>query len=158
MNFLLIATKFLIAGGNYDGNDLVTTEVIDVQSNSNVISSFGDIPSARGMAVGGLLGSTPILCGGYDGGDIQDSCFTLKDSQWHQTHKMTTKRSASASVPINASTLWILGGYGNGRLDSSEFVELDSTVGKPGPKLPYAVIVSGHSNRTSTATYTGNRY
>ena len=142
-HFLFAAKQFLIAGGYTDGNYLAT-EVIDVQSNSKVTSSFGDIPSERGYAVGGLLGSTPILCGGRDNDDVrgyQDSCFTLKDSQWRQTHKMTTKRSGSASVQINASTLWILGGYNRvyDKLDSSEFVELDSTVGKPGPKLPYAV-------------------
>ena len=64
--FLFAAKQFLIAGGwtTYPGNNLAT-EVIDVQSNSNVTSSFGDIPSARWNAVGGLLGSTPILCGGY---------------------------------------------------------------------------------------------
>ena len=137
LHFLFAAKQFLIAGGstNSGGNDLAT-EVIDVQSNSNVTSSFGDIPSVRGYAVGGLLGSTPILCGGSS---FYDSCFTLKDSQWRQTHKMTTKRIASASVQINATTLWILGGYNGDRLDSSEFVVLDSAVGKPGPKLPYAV-------------------
>ena len=112
--FLFAAKQFLIAGGwtNSGGNDLAT-EVIDVQSNSNVTSSFGDIPSAREDAVGGLLGSTPILCGGYYGG-YQDSCFTLKDSQWSQTHQMTTKRSGSSSVQINASRLWILGRIGDG--------------------------------------------
>jgi len=135
--------QFLIAGGETSWKKDLATEVIDVQSNSNVTSSFGNIPSSRDYPVGGLLGSTPILCGGYNGNfdyDYQDSCFTLKDSQWRQTHKMTTKRSESANVQINASTLWILGGWnGDDRLDSSEFVELDSTVGKPGPKLPYAV-------------------
>ena len=124
--------------GNTDGNHQAT-EVIDLQSNSDVTTSFGQIPSKRWDAVGGLLGSTPILCGGEDYPNYYDSCFTMKDSQWTQTHKMTTKRSASASVQINATTLWILGGWNGDRLDSSEFVELDSTVGKPGPKLPYAV-------------------
>ena len=110
---------------------------------SDGISPNEDVPSERSDAVGGLLGSTPILCGGFDDNvKDQDSCFTLKDSHWHQTHKMTTKRYYSASVQINASTLWILGGWNGDRLDSSEFVELDSTVGKPGPKLPYAV--AGH--------------
>ena len=82
--FLFAAKQFLIAGGFASGNNLAT-EVIDVQSNSKVTSSFGDIPSKRSWAVGGLLGSTPILCGGSDGDGYQDSCFTLKDqnlSEW----------------------------------------------------------------------------
>ena len=50
---------------------------------------------------------------------------------------MTTKRYAPASVKLNDTTLWIMGGYNSGAyLDSSEFIGLDSTVGNPGPKLP----------------------
>ena len=53
---------------------------------------------------------------------------------------MTSKRTVSASVQVNTTTLWILGGYNDSeQLDSSEFVQLDSAVGKPGPKLPYEV-------------------
>ena len=61
--FLFAANKFLIVGGETDdGNDLAT-EIIDVQSSSDVTSSFGEIPSKREDAVGGLIGSTPIICG-----------------------------------------------------------------------------------------------
>ena len=145
--FLFSAQQFLIVGGgtnarwgNTDGNHQAT-EVIDLQSNSDVTStSFGQIPSKRWDAVGGLLGSTPILCGGEDYPNYYDSCFTMKDSQWTQTHKMTTKRSWSASVQLNATALWILGGLnGDSRLRSSEFVGLNSTIGKPGPTLPYTL-------------------
>ena len=39
--------------------------------------------------------------------------------------------------------MWIVGGTdGFLILDSSEFVGLDSTVGKPGPKLPYPLLYS----------------
>jgi len=144
--------QFLIVGGysTYSGGNHLATEVIDVQPNSNVTSSFEDIPSQRRHAVGGLLGSTPILCGGDDENDRdQYSCFTYSHGYWIKTHFMTTKRYVAASVQINATTLWILGGYqgefttiggySDKRLDSSEFVGIDSTVGKPGPKLPYDV-------------------
>ena len=71
---LFAANKFLIVGGETDGNDLAT-EVIDVQYKSNVVtSSFGEIPSKKDEAVGGLIGSTPIICGGYDNnGKVQES-------------------------------------------------------------------------------------
>ena len=37
-------------------------------SNSEVTApSFGEIPSIRKDAVGGRIGSTAIICGGYDG-------------------------------------------------------------------------------------------
>ena len=135
--FLFAANKFLIVGGYTDGNDLAT-EIIDVQSNSDVTSSFGEIPSRRADAVGGLIGSTPIICGGHDSNlDAQDSCFNYNQSQWTKTHTMTTKRKYASSVQLNSTTLWIVGGSNADVLDSSEFVGLDSTVGKPGPKLPY---------------------
>ena len=124
--------------------DLLATEIIDVQSNSDVTSSFGEIPSLRRRAVGGLIGSTPIICGGYDSNyNREESCFTYNQSQWTKTHTMTTKRSYASSVQLNSTTLWIVGGYNwGGYLDSSEFVGLDSTVGKPGPKLPYPLGLS----------------
>ena len=151
----------MIVGGTVSGYDgILETEIFDIQSNINVTSSFGDIQSGRRDAVGGLIGTTPILCGGYkfpveyadeypdeypdDPDDlVYDSCLTLKDSKWTQTHQMTTKRANAASVQINSSTLWILGGHSgdnnNKALSTSEFVRFDSTVGIPGPPLPYGV-------------------
>ena len=45
---------------------------------------------------------------------------------------MTTERYRAASVQLNSTTMWILGGP----LDSTEFLKSDSSVGIPGPKLP----------------------
>ena len=96
----------------------------------------------RDAAVGGLLGSTPIICGGFDHREVdQDSCISYNQSQWIKTHTMTTKRYDASIVQLNSTTLWIVGGY-NGdysETKSSEFIGLDSTVGKPGPKFPYPV-------------------
>ena len=125
--------------------DLLATEIIDVQSNSDVTSSFGEIPSLRRRAVGGLIGSTPIICGGYDSNyNREESCFTYNQSQWTKTHTMTNKRSSASVIQLNSITLWIVGGIKtlNDDLDSSEFVGLDSTVGQPGPKLPYPLFSS----------------
>ena len=76
-----------------------------MQSNTNVTSYFEDIPSERTYAVGGLIGTTPILCGGRypDGGFVyRDSCLTLKDSKWNQTHKMNTG-GGRVKIHINAT-------------------------------------------------------
>ena len=67
LHFLFAAKQFLIAGGltNRGGNDLAT-EVIDVQSNSKVTSSFREIPSRRrDNAMGGALavGALALLLG-----------------------------------------------------------------------------------------------
>ena len=121
--FLFSGQKFLIVGGAYG---ILTTEVIDFESSSEV-TSFGDIPSEKYYAVGGLLGSFPILCGG----DSSDSCFTLKNSQWTETHKMATERGFAASIQIDPTTLWIMGGSDGSRHDSTEFVVLDSTQHSP---------------------------
>ena len=132
----------MIVGGDTDSNDL-TTEVIDMSSNSDNVtsSSIGELPSKRAWAVGGLIGTTPILCGGWN--PYHDSCLTLNQlNQWTQTHMMTKKRAYAASVQLNATTLWIIGGRqsSSGRHhDSTEFLSLDSSNGVPGPKLPYAL-------------------
>merc|ERR1712062_948699 len=132
--------RYLILGGitSASGKTL-ETEVIDVSSSSSS-SPFGDISLGRNGAVGGLLGSTPILCGGYTN-TSEDSCISFKNSQWTKTHEMTTKRASAASVQLNSTTMWILGGKNSDdRLDSTEFstefLRADSSVGIPGPKLP----------------------
>ena len=116
----------------------LTTELLDVNSYSTS-SSFGDIPSTRSKPVGGLLDTTPIICGGIN--PYEDSCISFKNSQWTKTHEMTTKRAYAASVQLNSTTMWILGGYNfeEEELDSTEFLRADSSVGIPGPKLPIAM-------------------
>merc|ERR1719367_202295 len=54
---------------------------------------------------------------------------------------MTTKRGAAASVQLNSTTMWILGGddRDNSRLDSTEFLRDDSSVGIEGPKMPIGI-------------------
>ena len=130
---MFLFAAFLIVGGiGQDTNGIyyprIGTEVIDV-SNSNITKSFGNLPDARFFPLGGLLGSSPIICGGSD-----KSCISFRESQWTQTHT-TTIRGASASVQVNATTIWILGGYG----DTTEFIGIDSSVGIPGPKLPISI-------------------
>ena len=54
---------------------------------------------------------------------------------------MTTKRGLAASVQLNSTTLWILGGRKADQdyLDSTEFIRADSSFGLQGPKLPKAM-------------------
>ena len=142
--------------GNSGRSRLRTTEVVDVNSVSSTSpwnhAPFGDLPSFRGDAAGGLLGSIPILCGGFSPvtngftlrQTVEDSCISYKDSQWTRTHKMTTKRAYLNSVQLNSTTLWIIGGTnghadssGYRALDSTEFIRSDLSVGIQGPELPF---------------------
>ena len=66
LDFLIAAKKFLIVGGFGFHRE---TDVIDLNTNSDMMkSTFGKIPSRRIYSVGGLLGSNPIICGGYSFG------------------------------------------------------------------------------------------
>ena len=130
--------QFLVVGGR----DVKATEVLDF-SNSNLTKpSFGVIPEVRRYAVGAYLNDQPILCGGNDGDyrNAYDTCLTFHNSKWSQTHKLTTTRSEAASVLLNETTLWILGGFGNiFNLDSTEFINFNEPNGIPGKKLPIAM-------------------
>ena len=43
-------------------------------------------------------------------------------------------------MQLDSERIWILGGDdGNNWLDTTEFIQLNETVGIPGPKLPYAI-------------------
>ena len=160
--FEFAANVFLIAGGSTptrgrSNKDHLMTEAMNLDSKSNMAAmpSFGEIPSMRESTVGGLLGTTPIICGGFDDREIdQDSCFTYnqQSTQWTKTHTMTTKRYSAGSVQLNATTLWIVGGGNEDdwTLASSEFVGVDSSIGKPGPLLPdplaYSCVVKYSEN------------
>ena len=98
-----------------------------------------NVPRVFG-ATGGLLQNSPIVCGGYDEkyNDSRD-CVAIGQPEM----KMIEKRCNAASVAIDQSTLWIVGGW-NGRNHSSstEFIKLGQPSIK-GPNLPFRI--SGHS-------------
>ena len=73
---------------------------------------------------GGLVGNTPIICGGIIGHQHQKSCFSLKeDGSWKDEYNLNTARrlAATGSVIIN-NKLVIAGGWNGGWLDSIEVV------------------------------------
>ena len=84
-------------------------------------------------ATGGLLQNSPIVCGGKDEqyNGSQDCVVIGQQAEM----KMTEKRSA-ASVALDKSTLWIVGG--DSFLSSTEFIKLGQPSVK-GPDLPFAI-------------------
>merc|ERR1711974_455249 len=114
------------------------TEVVELVKTDST-PSFGQLPSERKWAVGAMFGNAPLLCGGETHlapPTIFDTCISYQDSQWSQSYYMIQKRVGVASVQVNSSTFWILGGYD----DSTEFIIQGQTNGVPGPKLPYDLV------------------
>ena len=88
-------------------------------------------------ATGGLLGSTPLICGGITNGISSDSCYTLDKNKATDAAKLSVKRAHSTSIILNSTHLWISGGIDKEAElihSSSELVNIEST--NPGPDLP----------------------
>ena len=117
-------------------------EILDfLNPNAKYEFLANNLPRVIG-ATGGLLQNTPIVCGGRDNmSNIIQDCVVIGLPEMEK--KMIEKRYGAASVTLDQSSLWIVGGFnGNRTLRSTEFIKL----GKPsvkGPDLPFAI--SGHS-------------
>ena len=128
------ANRFLVVGGNLASSSGPSTEVIDLDP-SSTCNSFGDLDIYREYSVGGLLGNTPIVCGGSSS-SIRQSCLIFGQPQ---TITMTEPRYFAASVVLNTTTMWVIGGWdGSNRLSSTEFITLEKAV--TGPSLPHALL------------------
>ena len=134
-NYQFTANRFLVVGGSLESSSGPSTEVIDVSNNSLTCNSFGELETGRSHSVGGLLENTPIVCGGTST-SIMQSCLIFGQSQ---TVTMTSKRYGAASVVLNTTTMWVMGGRDNSPgypyLSSTELISLEKAV--PGPSLKY---------------------
>ena len=136
--YILIVLRYLVATG-WPTDNGVKTEILDLSDPTK--SCLLDDISVRGASAGGLLGTTPVICGGYDG-SINDlsECLFYGTSQ---VISMNFKRRSHSSVAINSSMLWIMGGYKAGgyngklHLDSTEFITTGGAIN--GPTLPEGV-------------------
>ena len=129
-------------GGLLDNVSGPSTEVIDLTKSSLTCNSFGDVETDRLRSVGGLLQNTPIVCGGSHDSSKGQSCRIFGKSQ---TVTMTKSRFGAASVVLNSTTMWVMGGTSVGSnayspelsISSTEFITLDTAVS--GPNLPFEV-------------------
>ena len=113
---------------------VISTEIIDV-SNPTKSCVLDDkiINQWQYGGTGGMLGTTPVICGGTNGSDY---CLLYGTSQ---KIMLSTFRIHHSSVGLNNSMLWIMGGYGAigdgyGVVGSTEFVTREGAVN--GPTLP----------------------
>ena len=132
--FFLLVVKYLVATG-YPSSSGVKIEIVDL-SDPTKSCILEDI-SWRYHSAGGLLGTTPVICGGINGGGIENY---LNDCIFYGTSQvisMSTKRAYTSSVVLDNNKLWMLGGYGYNRLASTEFITTAGAVN--GPTLPEAI-------------------
>ena len=111
------------------------SEIIDLSISGNYHCPYWINPIDTYGSTGGLLGTTPIICGG-----LAFECHTItkRESKPIATTTTTFKRIFAASVMINDEVLWVSGGEDYtwlvwDLLSSSEFIQLDGIT--PGPDL-----------------------
>ena len=131
--------RYIVATG-YPSDSGVKTEVVDLSDPSK--SCLLEDVSYRYYSTGGLLGTTPVICGGekYDGGWYNfDECLLYG---LNHVITMNSKRSAHSSITLSDERIWMLGGRDENfnSFDSTEFITKDGAVN--GPTLPEAVF--GH--------------
>ena len=130
-----------------------STDVVEYPETNDDPPSYGKIPQFRGQAIGAMLDTTPIVCGGIsDNGNLTDygnliynDCIAFQNGQWNVSHTMQKYRFIPAGVKINSTTFWILGGMEElpwFLTRSTEFIIQGQTNGVTGPDLPYTLYSS----------------
>ena len=111
----------------------------------NLCNNWPDFPiSVQEGNTGGLIENTVIICGGRDGYDSFDECYSLTSEKAALVTHMSVGRQFAASIVLNDNTLWVTGGYNyyhGGNLASTEYVTLTETMF--GPDLPMTLM--GHA-------------
>ena len=124
--FFSVDTKILIAtGASSEGR----IDIIDLSvKGESKCSDWTDFPkSYRSGSTGGLVGKSILICGGSDGSDGSDECYSLNRDSSALITKMSEKRYGAASLVLNQTTLWITGGWNpvSLKLTSSEFITIE---------------------------------
>ena len=128
--FLFIG-KYLVV--SKDGHEIVDF----LNPNAKYEFLVNNVPRVS-FATGGHLQNSPIICGGSQNVfNISQDCVVI--GQPEKEMQMIEKRYGAASVALDQSTLWIVGGW-NGRngLSSTEFINLGQPSVK-GRDLPFTI-------------------
>ena len=115
-------------------------EIIDLETNTG--KRCPKYPLKVSGATGGLIGSSPLICGGEDASyDTRDACYIIGQQETGAV-TMTTPRWLAASIVFNGR-LFIAGGYngGSGR-STTEWISLEEG-STPAGALPISLY--GHS-------------
>ena len=97
--------RYIVATGEPSGSG-VKTEVVDL-SDPSKSCLLEDIPY-RSDSAGGMLGTTPVICGGYDYPNKFDECLLYGTNN---VITMNSKRHGLSSVALSDDRIWMLGGW-----------------------------------------------
>ena len=127
----------LVVGGRDDRRNYQNDSQLSSLTRS--CSNLQNYPSTFTFATGAIVSGHPIICGGKSTGTSRHSeCYhhSKVSNSWNFLTNMTTKRSYSASVPVN-DMLLVMGGYnGSSVINTTEYISPDGDASQPGPDLP----------------------
>ena len=123
--------RYLVATGDPSHHGK-KTEIVDILDPTK--SCLLDDTAYRGESTGGLLGTTPVICGGRIGPSKLNKCILYGTTQ---VITMNSKRAQHLSITLNSSMLWIMGGS-NANDVTTEFITKDAGAVN-GPTLPEPV-------------------
>jgi hypothetical protein len=130
------ASKVMITTG-YPLSSARKTEIVDA-ANWISCSDLAEFPVELYGAVGGNLGGTPVVCGGFLYPENKEECFRFKNSVWEEYASMKEKRGHAAAVTHN-DKLHVFGGIsGSSLLQTTETINVDGEVSY-GTHLPTGV-------------------
>ena len=132
----------LVATGS-PGNNGIYTEIIDLDNPSFTCSKVRQFPIKSSYATGGLVGQTPLICGGSGYSGYFKACYTLlENGSWKEDKvaNLNTGRHSAAygSVVIN-DQLVLAGGEYSFDGDTIELVSPNTRSRTLSVKLPVAV-------------------
>ena len=93
-------------------------------------------------AMGGLVGNTPLICGGWTGNSMSAACYSLKeDGDWKsESNNLNTVRQAAANgYVIMKNKLVIAGGWNLTRMETIEVVAPNTKSETLPIKLPLGI-------------------
>jgi len=139
---VLVATGFIQGDGLENAR---TSEVVDVTAGEDkTCKSLDQAPNNRWASIGGVLNGRPLICGGFNGTDSFRDCFWLGPKPDKIQVSLSQIRSfATSLVMTDAITgndyMWVVGGYYEADLSTTEFVYADGRASASGPELDFPV-------------------
>merc|ERR1711973_888677 len=139
---VLVATGFIQGDGLENAR---TSEVVDVTAGEDkTCKSLDQAPNNRWASIGGVLNGRPLICGGFNGTNSFRDCFWLGPKPDKIEVSLSQIRSfATSLVMTDAITgndyMWVVGGYYEADLSTTEFVYADGRASASGPELDFPV-------------------